>query len=636
MALLESTCLQFGDTDAGGGGEGEFPVHHGDAGEEVVGDEEVPVQVREIDGRGELGGGGDGAGCLGHAAEHDLEVQTPGEFDHLVRVAETAALHEFDVDAVEKTDGAPDIGQPLDGFVTDEGQRAALAEPGLVLDTVHGEGLLHQDHAMVPEPVNHVQGPESLGPALIRIDGDREVRDGADGLDEFLVVGRAHLDFQDVELAGALERLFADDLGRVDADSEGRGRSLRGVVSPDAVPGCAEHLAYEVVERDVNGGFSRTVARRQAVQILEDVVQAERIVELREVHLLQEGGHGVHALAQIGRHGCFSITCKSLIRNLHLHVRRGVAAIGGDGERMLELKFVGVETKLHPPRSCNDGFRILQGIAGGRRPGPIRGPAPAASDRQPGSYGRQSRHFQEFPPVMLFHSLFVVIRICQCRIQAFLLVDEGKDAGSEKVAARVVGIVVRVVRPETADLHQTQRVDEAPVAEIESDVGDLRRRGIVPAEENQVAGLQVFGAENPLSRTGLRTGITRDDDVMHEQDRADKAAAVRPLGGHAGPDVREAVHGQCGSQDGLGALVQTGAPGGFPLREVAAEVAGAAVGEPDLPVPALPAEVAEPVARHHVGDGGGALGRLGPHHAGECRHDDLRCGVPGMILLERQ
>ena len=407
-----------------------------------------------------------------------------------MRVPEAAAFHQLDVDAVKHAHGTADIIQSLDGLVAEDGQLAAFPEPGQVVDAVDGHRLLHHHDAMVPEPVDHVQGLEAVGPALVRIDGDREVRDGTDGLDEFLVVGRTYLDFQDVEAVRTFLRLFLDHLGRVDADGEGRGRCLGGVVAPNPVPWGAEQFAHQVVEGDVHGGLRGTVARRKAVHIGEDVLQAERIRELFEVHFFQEGGHRVDTLAQVGRHRGFAVACIALVFDFHLHVRCGCAAVGGDGEGMLELEFVRVIAEFHPAGADDDGLDRLQGVSAGRNVR-SRHPALLAADRQAGADGGQAGHFQEFTSV-LHGFLFQIIGVCHSGVQAFLLVYERQDPAGKQIPAGIVGIVFRILRTETADFHEAKRVDELAVAQVEAHVGDLGRSRVLAAEEDKVARLEIL------------------------------------------------------------------------------------------------------------------------------------------------
>ena len=177
-------------------------------------------------------------------------------------------------------------------------------------------------------------------------------------------------------------------------------------------------------------------------------------------------------------------------------------------------------------------------------------------------------------------------------------------------------------------------MDEAAVADVQAHMRDLRGCGVVAAKEDEVAGAQVLRAHDPLARARLRPGVPRNDDVMHEKDRADESAAVHSLGGHAGPDVRETVHSQGCGDDGVRGAGEAFPPLRLGFPEAFVEEAHAPVGEADAPVAALAAEGAEAVARHHVGDGGGLRRRPLEHRAGQCRHDDFRRRVPRVILLK--
>ena len=165
-------ALEFLHTDTGSGGKRKFAVHDGDAGEQIVGYEEVTVQVGEIDGRGELGGGGDGAGGFGHAAEHDFHAQGAGELYHPVRFAEAGTLHELDVDAGEEPMHPRNVREALDGLIGKQRKRTAFVEPGLVFVPMDGKGLFHHHDAMLFEPVDHVQRLEAFAPALVHVHGD--------------------------------------------------------------------------------------------------------------------------------------------------------------------------------------------------------------------------------------------------------------------------------------------------------------------------------------------------------------------------------------------------------------------------------------------------------------------------------
>ena len=393
--------LQLRHANPGRKRQRKLTIHHGHAGEQIIGNQQIAIQIRKVHRRRELRGGGDATGSLRHAAEHDAHVEGAGEIDHLVGFAEAGAFHQLDVDAGEEALHGGDVDQALDGFIGKKREGAAFVEPGLVIDTAHGHGLLDHHDAVFLEPVDHVEGLEAVGPALVGIDGERKVGDGADGLDHLLVGVESDLDFQDVEPIGALERFLADDLGGVDADGKCCRWRLAGVVAPDFVPGRAEHFADEVVQGDVDGSLRGAVARGETVDVREDILEAERVLELLEIHPLEEGGDGVHALAEVGRHRRFAVAGVAFEVDFHLHAWGRVPAVGGDGEGVLELELVGVELQLKVMRADLLG-RLFRGRLVDRDRG---APAAAAADHQPGAHGGQSGHLQKLTSVLCHYSL---------------------------------------------------------------------------------------------------------------------------------------------------------------------------------------------------------------------------------------
>ena len=198
----------------------------------------------------------------------------------------------------------------------------------------------------------HVEGILAVFPSLVGIHGDGQGRDRTDGLDHLLVVVTAQLHLEDVELVGTFLGLLANHVGRINADGEGRRRSLGLVQPPDLVPGCLQELAHQVVQGDVYGRLGRRVAFRQAVDVGQDVFYLEGVRKLAEavLHFLQEGHHAVHRaqfLLQIRWHGGFAIADDAVILQLHLHVGRGAARVGSYREDVAQLQFVWEETQLH-------------------------------------------------------------------------------------------------------------------------------------------------------------------------------------------------------------------------------------------------------------------------------------------------
>ncbi len=145
--------------------------------------------------------------------------------------------------------------------------------------------MFHHDDAVLLEPVNHVEGFAAILPALIHVDRYGQISLLTNGLYHLLVVVAAELHLEDVELLVAFARLLFHHVTGVYTDGERGRRSLLRVQSPDVVPGCTQELAHEVVEGNVDSGLGSGVTRRQAVNIGEDIVQAEGIGERTEVDL---------------------------------------------------------------------------------------------------------------------------------------------------------------------------------------------------------------------------------------------------------------------------------------------------------------------------------------------------------------
>ena len=193
----------------------------------------------------------------------------------------------------------------------------------------------------------------AVGPPLVGVHGNGQGRDRTDGLDHLLVVVASELHLEDVEAVGALTRLLAHHLGRIDADGEGGRRRLVLVQPPEFIPGRLQQLAHEVVQGDVHRRLGRRVALRKAVDVGQNVLHLEGVGEptYRVLHFLQEGHHTVQRaqfLLEVGRHGCFAIADDAVVLQLHLHVGRSAARVGGHGKYMAQLQFVREEAQLHP------------------------------------------------------------------------------------------------------------------------------------------------------------------------------------------------------------------------------------------------------------------------------------------------
>ena len=99
---------------------------------------------------------------------------------------------------------------------------------------------------------------------------------------------------------------------------------------------------------DVHRRLGGRVAQGKAVHVREDVFQLERVRELPQVHLFQEGAHAFHGLPEVGGHRRLAVTDEAVVMDFNLHVRRGGAGIGCHGEGVLQLQFIRLPAELHP------------------------------------------------------------------------------------------------------------------------------------------------------------------------------------------------------------------------------------------------------------------------------------------------
>ena len=340
----------FFHAEAGEGGENEFAVDDRGAAEAVVFDEQGAVEVGPVDQRGELGGGADRAGRFRHAAEHDFQAEGAGEDDHLVRLAESGALHELDVDAVKRAGEFGDIAEALAVFVGDEREGAAFAEPRGVVELFLGHRLLDEDDALGGAPLDEAQGVVAVFPALVGVDGKGDVGDFADGGDEGAVGGVVAAEFylDDFE-GGGLAGFLADDVRGIDADGEGGDGGCGGVEAPETVPGGAELLADPVVEGEIDGGFGGGVAGGEGVEGGEDFLELEGIAEGGE----QRGGAGEKrgdgglGLAEMRGHGGLAVAGHAVVREFDEGGGGRGTGVGGDAEGVTEFEGVGNVAEEH-------------------------------------------------------------------------------------------------------------------------------------------------------------------------------------------------------------------------------------------------------------------------------------------------
>ena len=100
------------------------------------------------------------------------------------------------------------------------------------------------------------------------------------------------------------------------------------------------------MQGDIDTGLSGAVVLVDMVHIVQDILDAEGVVELVQVKFVEERGHALNALAQIGRHRSLAIALDTLILERHLHVGRGGAAVTSQVEGVTQLKFIRKEREF--------------------------------------------------------------------------------------------------------------------------------------------------------------------------------------------------------------------------------------------------------------------------------------------------
>ena len=155
---------------------------------------------------------------------------------------------------------------------------------------------------MLLQPENLIQSLLLVLPALIHIHGNRKVAHFPDGPYHLPVTRRSKLYLQNLELTCNLPGLEFYHLVSVNADGICRVRGLLRIQPQHPVPRSTDNLAHKIVQGNVHGSFRGRIAVRKTVNVCEDVVDAERVRELFQVHLFQKRAHAFHRLSEIRRH----------------------------------------------------------------------------------------------------------------------------------------------------------------------------------------------------------------------------------------------------------------------------------------------------------------------------------------------
>ena len=110
------------------------------------------------------------------------------------------------------------------------------------------------------------------------------------------------------------------------------------------------------MQGNVYRGFGGGVLRGYVVNVIEYVVNSERVGKLCEVEAAEEFGDAFNAFAEVGGHGSLAVAGYAVVFYLHLHVGRYCSARLGEVEGVAQFEFVGKEREF---QSCGFLFSWL-------------------------------------------------------------------------------------------------------------------------------------------------------------------------------------------------------------------------------------------------------------------------------------
>src|SRR5262249_46201350 len=193
--------------------------------------------------------GGDGDRARDHTAEHGFHAQGFRDLNHAVRFQHPAAFVELDIDAIIRIAQFGDVGCVLAGFVRNDGDVHAAANPAGILDAIGRERLLDEFDALFFEPVDFADSFFAVLPTFVGIYAQRLVRDAAHGFDGRLIGSEPDFYLQ-YGVRGGFASLLFGDFRRVDADGECGERRVFGIETEIGIERNTELLANPVHERD--------------------------------------------------------------------------------------------------------------------------------------------------------------------------------------------------------------------------------------------------------------------------------------------------------------------------------------------------------------------------------------------------
>ena len=312
-------------------------------------DQHVTVQVGPIASASHVRRSRNCTRGLGHTADHNLHIERASQRNHLVSLAHTGTLHQFDVDTREYTLQLRNVDQTLARLISDGGQRRVLSNPSHIVEVVLADRLLDEDKAVLLAPMDHLQSVVLVLPALVCINAQRLGRlNRADSTNQLLVLRSTQLNLNQVVRCSLLG-LLANNLRSIDTDRERGIGSLHTVVTPDVVPRLTDQLTNQVVQCDIDRSLRCGVERGQVVNLEQNIFEQERrrILIQNRLNTAQECHCRLRRLAQIGRHSSLTITLITAVLDLGQHDGGMGTGVTRNGEGVSQRSVSTPERQLH-------------------------------------------------------------------------------------------------------------------------------------------------------------------------------------------------------------------------------------------------------------------------------------------------
>ena len=198
-----------------------------DAGEVVVRDVEVAVEVDPVSPWGEMCSGGGAETGFDHAAEEDLQTVLACDGDHGDGGIEAAAFEEFDVHAINEIGESRNVSGGLHTFIGKDGWCIAGKAGTKFFPSFHAMAmmnrLLNERGAIIGDLADHERCFAEF-PATIDVEQEfgmwRGVTCDGDGGEVEAEIAGAKLEFEDAKLFGDEADFFGENIEIV-GDAEG-------------------------------------------------------------------------------------------------------------------------------------------------------------------------------------------------------------------------------------------------------------------------------------------------------------------------------------------------------------------------------------------------------------------------------